>query len=188
MEKRTRALVRLALLGATLLGAFWLGSIATENVAVQSLLATGGYLGVFLFSIINGFNVFVPIITASFIPALSIAGLEPFFLILVITAGMTIADSVAFFLARAGRAHISESGSSVARSILVADEKRHWAPLAILAAWAFAAPLPNEIVLVPLGLLGYRTYKVLPIVAAGNLAFNTVIGLGLIDLFAFFGA
>lgn len=187
MGNHIRQILQPALLGVTLLGAFWLGSVAAENAAVQGLLVSGGYLGVFLFSIINGFNVFVPIVTASFVPALSAAGLDTFFLILVISLGMTIADSVSFFLARAGRKQVSEKGIRIARSFAAAEEKRHWVPLSILFAWSFVVPLPNELVLVPIGLLGYRAYKVIPIIAVGNLTFNSVIGFGLIDLFAIFG-
>lgn len=186
MHKRVGSVFRLFVLAAMLIAALWLGSVASENAAVQELLTAGGYLGVFLFSLINGFNVFVPIVTASFVPALSAAGLDAGGVIFVMTLGMTAADSAVFFMARAGRTHISKEARHVADSLVLAGERRHWLPLAILALWAFAAPLPNEVILVPLGLLGYRAYRVLPLIAAGNMAFNLVIGFGFIDLAAFF--
>lgn len=186
MEKRRASVIRFALLGVTLAGALWLGTIAAENEAVQNLLATGGYVGVFLFSLINGFNILIPIVTPSFVPALAAAGLDPYLSILVMTAGMTIADSVAFFLARAGRAHISTTVIRLTDSLVAVGEHRHWLPLAILFVWAFAMPLPNELMVIPLGLLGYRAYRVLPIVAVGNLVFNAAIGLGLVHLPALF--
>lgn len=74
MGKRVLYALRLLLLSLTLFGALWLGSVASENITVQQLIISGGYIGVFLFSFINGFNVVVPIIAASFIPALSEAG------------------------------------------------------------------------------------------------------------------
>jgi len=182
MEKHRASILRLALLATTLAGAFWLGTIAAENDAVQNLLATGGYLGVFLFSLINGFNVFIPIVTPSFVPALTAAGLDPYFTIFIMACGMTIADSIAYFLARAGRAHVSPSVIRVTDSLVAVGEHRHWLPLAILMAWVCAMPLPNELIVIPLGLLGYRAYRVLPIVALGNLGFNAIIGLGLVNL------
>lgn len=187
MEKHLGSALRLVVLAATLAGAFWLGTIAAENEAVQNLLATGGYLGAFLFSFINGFNVLIPIVTPSFVPALTAAGLDPYLTIFIMAVGMTIADSIVFFLARVGRAHISSSIVRVTDSLVAVGETRHWLPLVILFAWVSAMPLPNELVVIPLGLLGYQAYRVLPIVAVGNLAFNAIIGLGLVNISGLIG-
>src|SRR3989344_2408336 len=94
------SVIRLLLLLATLGGAFWLGSVANENSAVQNFITSGGYVGVFIFSIVNGFNVIIPVVTASFIPALTAAGLNLYALVIVISLGMSIADCVAYFVAR----------------------------------------------------------------------------------------
>lgn len=184
---RATYVVRLILLAATLAGAFWLGSVANENAAVQNLITGGGYIGVFIFSIINGFNVFVPIVTASFIPALTAAGLNVYVLIAVIASGMTIADCIVYFLARAGHAHLSGMGLQMERSMETAEKRRHSLPLWILALWSFIVPLPNELVVVPLGLLGYPPQHVLPITLVGNFAFVAMVAFGFLDLFSILG-
>lgn len=178
-------LVRLGLLATTLAGALWLGSVAAQNEAVKGLILQGGYLGVFLFSIINGFNVIVPMVTPSFVPALSASGLNPVILILVMTAGMTIADSAAYVLGRLGRAHIG-GAERVARTLAQAEERRHSLPLFILFLWAAVVPFPTEVVAVPIGLLGYRAHLVLPVIAAGTLVFNALVGLGFVNVVSLF--
>ncbi|HWO07515.1 MAG TPA: hypothetical protein VNM40_02935 [Candidatus Paceibacterota bacterium] len=179
---KVKSLLRLVFLAATLATAFWLGSIANENAAVQNLITSGGYLGVFLFSIINGFNIVVPIVTASFVPALVAAGLNPYFAIAVISLGMTIADCAAYFLARLGRVHLTETQTVVARILRRAEKRQHWLPLVLLALFAAFVPIPTEVVLIPLGLLGYRSHSVVPIVFVGNALFNSIVGLGSISL------
>lgn len=98
------------------------------------------------------------------------------------SVAMTLADSVAYFLARVGRVHLTEKQSSVIQHVERAEEKRHWLPLAILAVWSVMIPLPNEVLLIPLGFLGYGAHRVLPIVFVGNVVFNTLVGYGLYGL------
>lgn len=175
------------LLAATLAGAFWLGSAANDNPAIQNLVTSGGYIGVLIFSVINGFNVIVPIVTPSFLPALTAAGMDFYALIAIMATGMTIADMMAYFLARAGHAHFSGMGLKIERFLETEEKKRHSLPLWILGLWAFIMPLPNELIVVPLGLLGYPPKHVIPIAAAGNLAFVALVGYGFSDLFSVFG-
>lgn len=174
--------MRLALLLCTLSFALWLGSIANENLAVQELLLSGGYLGILLFSIINGFNVFVPIVTASFIPALALAGLNVHAALFVVSLGMTIADCTAYFLALAGRTHLTHLNLRMTHSLEFAERKAHDLPLWILGFWTFFVPLPSEIILIPLGLLGYPPKYIVPIVIVGNVVFNAIVVFGVIGL------
>ena len=176
--------IRLILLAATLGAAFWLGALAQNNPAIQNLITSGGYLGVLIFSIINGFNVVIPVVTPSFIPALVAAGLDFYVLIVVMAIGMTIADSIAYLLARAGHAHFSGMGMRIERWLETEEKKRHSLPLWILGFWAFIVPLPNELVVVPLGLLGYPPRHVIPVTIAGNLAFVALVAYGFNDLFS----
>ncbi len=182
-KKHGGYILRLLALLSTLAFALWLGSIAHENEAVQELLLSGGYLGILLFSIINGFNVFVPVVTASFIPALTTAGLNVYVSLFLVSLGMTIADCTAYFLARVGHGNLSRLNVRVTRSIEFAEKRSHSLPLWILGFWALFVPLPSEVVLIPLGLLGYPPRLVLPIVIIGNIVFNTIVVFGLIGFF-----
>jgi membrane protein YqaA with SNARE-associated domain len=167
--------LKLIVLAATFVGALWLAIFVQGHPVLQSTLLSGGYVGIFLFSFINGFNVLVPVVTATFVPALSGAGLDPYILVAFISLGMTLADSVAFFLARAGRVHLSRIEGRVMRTLFAVEEREHWLPLVILAFWSIVVPVPSELVLIPLGLLGYSARQVLPIVLVGNIIFNSAV-------------
>ena len=178
-----RLLFSLLFLVLTLAGAFWLAAIAIESPRVPGLLAAGGYFGVFVFSFINGCIIFVPIVTASFVPALVASGLEVLPLILIITLGMTLADSVAFFLGRLGRAQVLASNGRLASFLATAGAKHSWLPLVVVALWAAFVPLANEVILFPVGLLGYRAHQVIPMLVLGSLTLNTLFSLGFLGIF-----
>ncbi len=177
-------MLRLSFLAATLGFAFWLGSVAAENAAVQNLILGGGYLGVFLFSIINGFNVFVPIVTASFIPALTAAGLATVPVIVLIALGMTIADAIGFLLARVGRTHLPPGSARMVGALERAGARQWSLPLVILGLWAALVPFPTEVIAVPVGLMGYQARVVIPILVLGNLFYVTMVGLGFMSAVA----
>lgn len=187
MRKRTKYVVRLILLAVTLGFAFWLGSVASESQMVQELVQSGGYLGVLLFAFVNGFNVLIPVVTASFIPALTEAGLDPYVLVAVMTLGMTLADTTVFLLARAGRMRLPEKENGITRTVRTAERLRHWLPLTLVGLWAAVVPLPNELILIPLGFMGYHVRHVLPVVFIGNSVFTTLVGLGFVNLFSILG-
>ena len=176
--------VKFGLLAAALLGALWVGFVVRESPVIQAFLLGGGYVGVFFFSIVNGFNVFVPIVTASFVPALVGAGLNVSIVVALIALGTTIADCATFFLARAGRVHLSASENKLMKFLFAAEERRHWLPLLILALWATIVPIPSEVILIPLGLLGFPSRHVVPILFIGNLLFSGLIAFGALGILA----
>lgn len=93
-----------------------------------------------------------------------------------------------FFLARAGKDIVSESvGEKIFEKFWSMPEKYYRYPLGLLFIFAALAPLPNEIVLIPLALFfGYSLKELLPVVLAGNLIFNILFAKGLLNIFEAF--
>ena len=58
-------------------------------------------------------------------------------------------------------------------------------PLAALFVFICIVPLPNELLLIPLGLLGYRIVHVAPVIFIGNITFTLLYAKGLLELFKF---
>jgi len=183
-KKIAKLSLQSTLLVAFIIAAFYLARIAQENEPVRMLVADYGYVGIFVTSVVSGFNLVVPIPAIAFLPLFLESGLSFALIILFISAGVTLADTVAYFIGRAGRHIMSHS---VEERVLVNLERvrarYHWAPITVLFLFAAFAPLPNEIVMVPLGLLGYRLLTVLPVAVAGNLVFNALYATGTIGLF-----
>jgi len=163
---------------------FYFSRFARESEFVRSFAENHGYLGVFVISIISGFNLAVPIPAVAFIPLFLESGLEFWVVIGVISVGVTLADSLAYFAGRVGKEIVAHSFED---KILIKlgniRERYPHAPMFILFFFASFVPIPNEVLVIPLGFLGYRLVKIIPVVFAGNLVFNGLYAAGLINIF-----
>ncbi len=163
---------------------FALGSSIHGNEDAAELVRAFGYFGVFLASIVSGFNLVVPVPAAAFIPTFLAAGLDLWMTIVVMSLGVTLADSIAFLIGSAGRSFARDgvAGKAV-RRLEKLRERSPAAPLAVLAVVAAFVPLPNEIVTLPLGLMGYRFRAVFATVLCGNLVFNALFAHGVAGVY-----
>lgn len=186
LRKRVLAWARvfgvLAVIGA---GMFAAAHVAGNDTAL-SIVRTYGYAGVFGISIVSGFNLVVPIPAVAFMPVFSVAGLGFWTSVLVITVGVTIADTTAFLLGRSGRLVLEQRQSKVLSALERMRTKGRAAPLVVMFVYACVAPLPNEMLAVPLGLLGYRVRQIVPPLLFGNLVFNSLASLGVLGVFGAF--
>ena len=165
----------------------WLGFKAQSSPALQELASSGGYPGVFLFAFINGFNAFVPVLTTSFLPVWEASGLEPSIMIILISLAMTMADSVAFFIAKWGSLSVKPKERGLLHRLKKLRKKFDATPLIALFFWSIFAPLPNEVILIPMGIMNYKPIHILPIVLVGNFIFNTLTALGIASIFQAIG-
>lgn len=183
--KRKTVFQLLALLAVFVL-AFSLASVAKEEESLRLIVADYGYWGVFFLSLVSGFNLIVPIPAIAFMPLFLVSGLKFFSTILVITLGMVIADSVAYALGKLGHRVASQTVSKESGWLKKLEEwkmRYRQSPLVIVFLYASFVPLPNELILIPLGLLGYKFLPILFFLAGGNLVFNILYSSGLLKIF-----
>lgn len=169
--------------GVIIAFAFWLSKVVIENDTVQGLVNTYGYVGIFIVSAISGFNIVVPIPAITFFPVFLASGLDFWYVILTISFGMTIGDTMGFFIGRAGKTVLSGHMKNMMARLKKWKKKNSKAPLIFLAIYSTIAPFPNELVVLPLAFMGYRLSRVFPIILAGNIIFNTLVGSGIITIF-----
>jgi len=164
---------QLVLLGLAIVIIILYGRELGENAAARDLLLSYGYLGVFVISIISGFNVIVPIPAAFLIPTLSDAGLNYYLLLVIITLGMTLGDGIGYLIGSAGRNSLNhnENLNFTTRLIKIRDRHPRW-PLVILALYVAFAPAPNELLVIPMAFIGYKLKRMLIVVFFGNMIFN----------------
>ena len=187
MKSSEKIALQAVLLAAIIVFAFYLANTAEKNEYVQTLVANYGYVGIFITAVVSGFNLIVPVPAIAFLPLFLTSGLSFVPTILLITLGTTIADIAAYFLGKAGPHVIHYSfEDGVLRKLERIRERYRWAPMTVLFLFASFAPLPNEILLVPMGLLGYRFARIVPIAIAGNLVFNSLYATGVVGLFNIF--
>lgn len=162
----------------------WANQVGVENDQLLDAIARFGYPGLFVVAAISGFNVIIPIPAISLFPLLMQAGFHPVLTVLVIGAGMTVGDMVGFLLGRLGR-KVVEKGEWLRRLERV-RERHYLAPYVLLFFYAAFAPLPNELIVIPMALIGCTWYGVLGAALAGNLIFNALAAAGFHGIFDLF--
>jgi membrane protein YqaA with SNARE-associated domain len=180
-------LLSLSVIVAIFAFAFWLSEAAVDNMYVQEIISRYGYFGIFAAAVISGFNLVVPIPAVTFVPALVESGLNYWLCVIILALGMTAADLVAYILGRAGRGAFSEAlNQRLIKRLDKLKDKHPTFPLGFIFLFASVVPVPNEILLVPLGFLRYRMVSVMIAIFFGNLVFNAIYSKGLTALFGIF--
>lgn len=167
-----------AIMGA----AFWLAAQAEKSAIISDSIARYGHVGIFLASILSGFNLVVPIPIISFLPSFLASGLSFWPTVIIITTGMVVGDAIGYLLGRAGRLFLTKPMLRSLARLEKLSEEYFWAPIIILFLFASLVPLPNELLVLPLAVLGYRFYYILPALFFGNLLFNIYSGYGILKL------
>lgn len=166
-----------------IVGVFYLAQFVKGSETVRSIVLQYGYIGIFLVSLVGGFNLMIPIPAVTFLPVFLEAGLHFWISIVFIVLGTTVADFIAYFVGKFGRRMTLHA---VDGAIFQGLEKIRacfrWAPLVALFLFVSFVPLSNELLLIPIGFLGYAFHRVFPIVVAGNFLFNTMYASGIVNI------
>lgn len=184
LAKRAWQGFRIALLAAIIAVALALGNLAQENDFIRDTVARFGYGGIFLAALVSGFNLLVPVPIVSFFPLFEASGLDLRYVALIAAAGVTIADSASFYIGRMGHElWMRNAEERVAHRLEALRGHYYWAPIIALFFFAAFVPFPNELLIVPLGFLGYRLGPILVSALLGNAVFTALFGFGLAGLF-----
>jgi len=176
-------LVRIFLILFVIVLAIWASWIIRDNEFVSGLINKFGYAGIFLVAVVSGFNLVVPIPTVSFFPVFLASGLNSFVLIMVISGGMALADFVGFLLGKTGRRiALSALERRVVNKFEKVKERLNWSPTLALFLFSSFVPLPNEIVVVPMGFLGYKPISIFPPLFFGHMIFNSLYAFGAVNI------
>jgi membrane protein YqaA with SNARE-associated domain len=137
---------------------------------MSNLVATYGYTGAFLISLFGNFTVFFPVPFAITIYAFG-ATLNPLLLGFVCGVGSTIGEFSAYVIGRGGRKVIDKSyGKQLETAKLLVQRYG----MAIIFLFAIT-PLPDDLILIPLGMLRYNLKKALVAMFAGKFLMCTAI-------------
>lgn len=186
LNKNYRHLTKIIFLFLVIAMAFWVSGIVKDSDFVSELIRKFGYGGVFLIAVVSGFNLAIPVPAITFMPIFIASGLDAFVVIVIMATGMTFADLIGFLLGKSGR---SIAMSSFERNVLNKFEKikdkLNWSPSLMLFLFASLVPFPNEIIVVPMAFLGYGLIYILLPVFFGNIIFNSIYAIGVVNLFKF---
>lgn len=169
---------------AVLLISLWAERLLVENNTIRSLVEGYGYFGIFVLAMFSGFNIFLPIPPAAFIPVFVTAGLNPWIAIGIISFGMILGDSFGYFLGSMGRSVDAKFLDKIRKFYAKFSKKYHALRDTLIFMYISVAPAPNELLVVPLGVLGYPYRKLIVFFIFGNVIYNTLIYTGFNHLLA----
>lgn len=190
MSPQTRkALLEFCGVGLLVAVAVFFSTRIADSQTIQALVSGFGYGGVFALAAASGFNILFPIPAISFIELFLAAGFSFAPLIVVISLGMSIGDSIGFLLGKVG-AHIAEHVDKKTHpriqqllNWLHAKQKQYRTlPYIILFFYVAFAPIPNEGLVIPMAFAGYKFRYMLPVIVAGNILFNITVATGILSL------
>lgn len=136
------------------------------------------YLIVFFLCIIGGISIMFPIPYYLAVFTFGAGGLNPILLGLSAALGLMIGDSTSYFLAYHGGkiipANYQRFSKKVSHFIISTP---NWVRYFILILWASVTPFPNDMMVIPLGLVRYPYLKTILPLGLGNIIFNTIVAL-----------
>lgn len=185
-RRARRVTVQLILLAAVAALVVWANLYAAEHDMVREATRRFGYSGLLIAAAISGFNVVVPIPVIAFFPFFMEAGLQPVPTVLVIALGMTMGDLLGYLLGRTARDMVPAREGGTIRRLESLGERHPRLPMLVMFLYAALAPLPNELLVLPMAFLRYPLAGIFAAVLTGNLIFNALVALGAIQLFELF--
>lgn len=185
MSKKTTRTLNIVLVVLFFSLAVWLSSYISDSIAAQQIVNDFGYLGIVITAFFGGLNFIIPVPASTFVPVFISSGLTLFGIITSLVIGTSIADLLAYGVAFFGREKINIENLKFFNKLEELGKDNIYIPLLLLFLWASFVPFPNEAILIPLGLLGFRLRSLIIPFLAGNIVHNTVIVLGVSNIFPF---
>ena len=161
-----------------ILGAFSLANSLSELDTIENFLFSYGYLTVLAVGIVAGFNLVVPVPAAAFVPVFTEAGMFLPTIILLLVIGTTIADMIGFGIGHIGRHLVADKHPKFYRWLENIHHNHTRLILPIVIMYASFAPLPNEVILIPLALMGTPFRIIFLAILIGNTVNQTMLAYG----------
>ncbi len=162
-------------------------TFVSSNTAAQTLVSDWGYLGVLIISFIAGINALVPIPAGTFVPIFTEAGLYLPLIVVVLVIGTTLADLLAFSIGFFGK-KVAENNypDKFVRCIHWLEQQNEQKIIGVVFLYASFSPFANEILLVPLALMGIKLRTIIAPLLLGTVVYQTLFAYGIDNLFTRF--
>ena len=164
---------------ALFVGAIFFAQYIQDSNQAQELISSFGVFGIFIVSFIGGLNLFVPIPPTAFIPVFSAAGFSLTIIIIIIVIGTTIADLLSYYIGTVVKQNTKVIKNKVYKKLQKWCVGKPRSTQAIVFVYASVVPLPNEVLLLPLGALGVKLRNLVPAFVLGTIVHVTLVAHGL---------
>lgn len=184
LRKRViRTTLFISLVIAIIAVSFFLSQAVASDAYAQSLVQKYGGFGILILSFIAGLNIFLPVPAATFAPIFVAGGMSLFSIIVLLVAGTMAANLLAYTLGRYGH-QVTHSHYPELQKKFTTIYHEHAASLPYLVFFFTAlVPLPDEVYLIPLGLIGVRLRVILLPLFLGTIVYQTLATFGFSNIF-----
>jgi membrane protein DedA with SNARE-associated domain len=167
-------------------GSFLLTNYVVENESSQILIQDFGYLGVLAISFIAGLNFIIPIPAATFVPVFTAGGMSLPIIIALLTLGTLAASLLAYTIGHFSR-NLALTHYPKLQAKLLSSYQKHKKLLPYFIFFAASLiPLPDEIYLVPLGVIGVPVRTFLFPLILGTVIYQSLSAFGISNIFTYF--
>lgn len=152
---------------------FFIYNLSPTDI-IDQLGVGNGYLVALLMGFFGGLSTFVAIPYYLIVALLGSAGLNPYLLGVAAGSGVFLGDSTSYLVGYKGRDMLSGPFQKISQKVSkwVLNNPRSRLTYLLLFLWGAVVPLPNDIVVITLGLLRYPYWKVMLPLGLGNIVFN----------------
>ncbi len=165
--------------------AFWLTQFVTNDTYSQKLIQEFGYLGVLIISFIAGLNLFIPVPAATFVPVFTAGGMNLFTIITLLVTGTMLANLLSYGIGRYGSGITKTHYPKIQEKLLTLyHNQKKYAPYLIFGFTALM-PLPDEVFLIPLGIIGIQFRSIIVPLLLGTIFYQTFAALGVDNIFKY---
>ena len=165
------------------IAAFFLAESINQNESIRSFVQSLGIFGVVFVGLIGGLNAFVPIPPATFAPIFLEADMSTLMIVSGFIIGTTIADSVGFMIGWLGSSYTSTHHPELTERLQSFMKKHERLIPYIVFGFFMLAPVPNETILIPLAIMGYRYKKLIVPLIIGNTLHQSLMVYGYSSIF-----
>lgn len=171
-------LIAAILIGSIVLWSWVLVTYGAEAV-VAYIGAENGYLVMFLVALFGGMSSFSGVTYVATIITLASGGLAPHFLALAAGIGISIGDTIYYYIGRFGLREIASSrfNDKITRLTVWLSQKPRWLLFVFVYLYTGLSPLPNDILTIALGLTQQPLRVVLPALILGSTTLTYLIAL-----------
>ena len=169
-----------------LTGIVYVANLVVADDSAQAMVQQFGYLGVLVAAFIAGLNAIVPVPAWTLVPIFVAAGLWMPLIIVFLVIGTTLADLLAFYLGMKGRELAAAKYKKMRELTAWFEDGRMQYVIPVVFLYASFSPFPNEVLLVPLALMGVHLRTVIFPLLLGTVIYQTAFALGVQSIFTTF--
>jgi membrane protein YqaA with SNARE-associated domain len=175
----------LSLITVGVFGSLVITEFVIANPEYQAMIQEFGFLGVLLISFVAGLNLFLPLPAATFVPVFTAGGMSLpsviFFLIVGTMAANLFAYTAGHYGGKVAKIHYPAFQEKMTK--LYQNHRRYMPHFVFL--FTALIPLPDEVFLVPLGIIGVKLKQFILPLLCGTIFYQTFAAYGIDNIFKY---